>query len=155
MVYLTEKRVELTGEKPMENFGSLLAVGLQGKGIVYLYGRLGAGKTTLCRGILRGLGHKGAVKSPTFTLVEPYELQENKYAYHFDLYRLGTPEELELMGARDYFEQDSLCLVEWPERGEGWLNRSDIDVNIEYASCSRRVTVTANSVHGAKAIEFI
>ena len=139
---------ELIGEVAMEDYGRLLARACKGHGVFYLEGRLGAGKTTLSRGILRGLGHKGAVKSPTFTLVEPYDLSENNRVYHFDLYRLGDPEELDFMGARDYFESDSLCIIEWPERGLGWLPPSDLTIHIDYAVDRRHVTISSNSAHG-------
>lgn len=132
----------------MENFGRLLSGACDGWGVFYMHGRLGAGKTTLSRGILRGLGHTGVVKSPTFTLVEPYTLSEERMAYHFDLYRLGDPEELELMGGRDYFEANTLCIIEWPERGSGWLPVADIDIHIEYAADRRHVTISSNSAHG-------
>lgn len=130
-----------------EALGRELAVALGGRGVVYLEGDLGAGKTTLTRGILRGYGHSGAVKSPTYTLVEPYELAAVT-VYHFDLYRLTDPEELELMGIRDYCRPDTLALVEWPERGQPLLPPPDLVITIRAMTQGRELVFTARNEFG-------
>ena len=125
----------------MVALGELLATVLDDKARVYLGGDLGAGKTTLVRGILRGLKYRGVVKSPTFTLVEPYVL-DGLRVYHFDLYRLNVPEELEFIGAREYFAT-GLCLLEWPEKGKGFLPPPDISVIIQKVKHGRTVRLEA------------
>lgn len=114
---------------------------------VHLDGDLGAGKTTLTRGVLRYFGHTGAVKSPTYTLVEGYELAP-RWLYHFDLYRLGDPEELEYMGIRDYFTDRSICLIEWPERGAGILPEPDLVASLKVQAGGRLVMLEAHSKIG-------
>jgi len=131
----------------MEALGRRLAEALAGSGVVYLEGELGTGKTTLSRGILRACGHQGAVKSPTYTLVEPYELA-TATVFHFDLYRLLDPEELELMGFRDYFRADALTLVEWPARGGRLLPAADIMITLQAVKVGRELELRAGSARG-------
>jgi len=117
--------------------------------LVFLRGTLGAGKTTFVRGCLRAAGYQGKVKSPTFTLVEEYALQD-RAIYHFDLYRLSLPEELEWMGMRDYLRPDALCFIEWPERGEGVLPDADVEIDLAIEGSSRYLSFLPISSVGRK-----
>jgi tRNA threonylcarbamoyladenosine biosynthesis protein TsaE len=135
----TIETVRLENEAATEQLGANLAHRVR-QGTVFLVGQLGAGKTSLARGWLRALGHEGAVKSPTYTLVEPYELA-GQVLYHFDLYRLEDPEELELIGVRDYFDGAALCLVEWPERGRGFLPEPVLRVDLAVTGTGREASV--------------
>ncbi|MCE8018224.1 tRNA (adenosine(37)-N6)-threonylcarbamoyltransferase complex ATPase subunit type 1 TsaE [Halomonas sp. MCCC 1A17488] len=147
-------RIRLDDEERQVVFGQCLGTALKGRGRVYLEGELGAGKTTLTRGILRAHGHAGAVKSPTYTLLEPYELKGGR-VYHFDLYRLGDPEELEFIGGRDLFADDALCIVEWPSRGEGWLPMPDLHVALSLCDSGREARLEAYTEHGRSALEAL
>ena len=142
----------LNSERATEQFGGHLVDGLEGSGIVFLKGDLGAGKTTLCRGVLRGLGYNGAVKSPTFTLVEPYELPQHS-VYHFDLYRLSDPAELNYLGVDEYFTSRALCLIEWSEKGIGLLPKPDLEIEMRViGDTSRQVSVQSGSDKGERAL---
>jgi len=145
----------LANEQATMAFGQMLArfclPGLN----VYLYGDLGAGKTTLVRGFIQSFLPGVKVKSPTYTLVEDYNVSaagQNPNAlnhiYHFDLYRLGDPEELEYLGGRDYFANDAVCLVEWPQRGKGWLVKPDLEITLKCQEDGRSVELISHTDKG-------
>jgi tRNA threonylcarbamoyladenosine biosynthesis protein TsaE len=142
-----ELQIWLPDEAATLALGARLAQVCSGGAILYLEGELGAGKTTLCRGLLVALGHRGAVKSPTYTLVESYILSSQQ-VHHFDLYRLADAEELEFMGIRDYFTDSALVLIEWPQRGAGLLPAADIVVNFQSVNTGRQVLLSARSGRG-------
>ena len=129
--------------------GGALSAALLPGAVIFLEGDLGAGKTTLTRGVLRAQGHEGAVKSPTYTLCEPYLLQNGLQFCHFDLYRLSDPEELEYLGLRDYLAANAILFIEWPSRGEGWLPTADLTVSISEINNGREVALTATTDKGA------
>ncbi len=139
MAYLISTATE------MENFGGNLAHVCHNGSILHLCGDLGVGKTTLVRGFLRALGHAGIVKSPTYTLVEPYQFNE-RMIYHFDFYRLGDPEELEYLGIRDYLE--GICLIEWPEKGGALTPPPDVQISISHYAEARFLELEACSEIG-------
>lgn len=145
---------DVYGEEAMEKLGEVFSSVLTSGAVVYLEGDLGMGKTTLVRGVLRGLGYQGSVKSPTYTIVEPYEMSGFE-AFHFDLYRVADAEELEFMGIRDYFNDGSLCLIEWAEMGRGILPEADLVVSLSLIRQGRHVCVEANTDKGGEALSVL
>jgi len=140
----------IPSEVAMEALGSHLAQLGHSRLVIYLHGDLGSGKTTLARGLLRGLGYIGKVKSPTYTLVESYHLDPHT-VYHFDLYRLNDPEELDYLGVRDYLEDNVMCLIEWAERGRGYIPPPDLECQLNYHATGRTISFIATTPQG----EFI
>jgi len=137
----------LDNAEATETFGRQLSACQQSGAVIFLRGDLGAGKTTLVRGYLRGLGHLGPVKSPTYTLIEPYQTAQGNL-YHLDLYRLSDPEELEWIGIRDLFDGESVCLIEWPQRGAGMLPEPDVQIGLVVEGRGRRLTLEVCSPRG-------
>lgn len=124
----------------------------RGAGTVFLSGDLGAGKTTFVRGLLKALGYRGLVKSPTYTLVETYSIG-GRSIHHFDLYRLAGADELEAIGVRDFVDGQTLCLIEWPERGAMGLLQPDLHVRIALAGEQREVACEAYSECGSAVLK--
>lgn len=139
--------LDLDSAAATEALGARLAGGLAPGCVLYLSGDLGAGKTTLTRGFLRALGHRGTVKSPTFTLVEPYQL-DGWRLFHWDLYRLADPEEMEYLGLRDQIDGEAVLLVEWPEHGPGELPPADLEITLGYAGEGRVCRLESRSPSG-------
>ena len=142
---MTASVLNLANERATLEFGSRLARSLQGE-VLYLNGPLGAGKTCVARGILRGLGYRGAVKSPTYTLVEPYDVA-GREVYHWDLYRIVNPAELEYVGLDEMMRDGTLRIVEWPDRGKGVLPPADIEILIDVIGNGRRLRMTDGRGH--------
>ena len=134
----SNQTLTIRDEAAMLALGAQIADYFPKGGLISLHGDLGAGKTTLVRGLLRNLGYQGVVKSPTYTLVEPYQIAE-RAIYHFDLYRLTEPDELEYMGMRDYLQATNLCLIEWPEKAADLLPAADLQIHIQHAHSQRKV----------------
>jgi tRNA threonylcarbamoyladenosine biosynthesis protein TsaE len=150
---LTIRHVDLPNEAATVQVATQLAR-IFVSGIVYLVGGLGAGKTTFTRAWLHAKGHVGAVKSPTYTLVEPYQIA-GQSVFHFDLYRLNDPFELELMGIRDYFEdRQALFLIEWPQKGEPVIPIGDLQLTLQIATddVTRHLSIEALSPVGIAAL---
>ncbi|MGQ0656615.1 MAG: tRNA (adenosine(37)-N6)-threonylcarbamoyltransferase complex ATPase subunit type 1 TsaE [Chromatiales bacterium] len=139
----------LASEAETEALGARLAACARPGRLLYLCGELGAGKTTLVRGFLRALGVRGAVKSPTYTLVEPYRVS-GLDVYHFDFYRVNHPRELHEMGIGDYLRSDAMWLVEWPERGAGVLPEGDLQAVLRHGNAEgeREVSISVHSADG-------
>lgn len=139
--------VNLPDAAATEALGAALARASVAACVIHLQGDLGTGKTTLARGFLRGLGHQGRVKSPTYTLVEPYELTSGSL-YHLDLYRLSDPGEAAWLGLEELQERPARVLVEWPERGGDWLPAPDLVVRLSHAGRGRKAALVPRSARG-------
>ena len=135
-------------------FGAKIATTLHAGLIIFLKGDLGAGKTALTRGILRGMGYQGKVKSPTYNLVEIYNFSR-LYLYHFDFYRFNDYSEWEAAGFRDYFNSETICLVEWPEKGGDLLPTADLTIKLQFADMGRFAGIRANTTQGKKCLALL
>lgn len=158
---MKEIHLMLKNEAQMQHLGAVFSIYVK-KGLIFLSGELGAGKTSFCQALIRSAGFKGRVKSPTYTLLEPYEL-EDRNIYHFDLYRLQDEEELLFLGCDEYFEassgqgsekrSSSLCLVEWPEKACSVLPSADIEIRIQHHQAeSRQVNIKAFTRYGEQVL---
>ncbi|RLA10467.1 MAG: tRNA (adenosine(37)-N6)-threonylcarbamoyltransferase complex ATPase subunit type 1 TsaE [Gammaproteobacteria bacterium] len=149
---MVQHTVYLADEAAQTRFGEHLAPLLSAALLVNLYGDLGTGKTTLVRGLLRGLGYSGRVRSPTFTLMETYETTSQSLC-HLDLYRLSDMEELEMLGIRDYLDGNWTVWLEWPQRVPELAQQADIDVTLQYSGDGRFLTMDARTDSGVALLE--
>ena len=143
-IYIDAHNVYLRDEAATEAYGNSLAKRLRRNTLVALRGDLGAGKTTLVRGILRGLGYTGSVRSPTYTLLEPYELAQQT-VYHFDFYRIADSQELEFIGIDELMDADAIKLVEWPEHAADKLPDPDLEILLQVEGAGRRLEIHAQN----------
>jgi tRNA threonylcarbamoyladenosine biosynthesis protein TsaE len=144
----------LIDEAATLKFAAQLALAMQPNLNIYLHGNLGAGKSTMVRGLLHALGYLGKVKSPTYNLVESYSVANCQF-YHFDLYRFNDEEEWEVVGFRDYFNAQSVCLVEWPEKAENCLPTPDLNVVFEIKDVGRSVNLSAHTHQGSAVLKAV
>jgi len=149
-----EVRYYLADAASTERVGAAVAHALSGGMVVTLAGDLGTGKTTLVRGLLREAGWTGAVKSPTYTLVEYYPLSR-LYLYHFDFYRFADPEEWETAGLAEYFRRDTACIVEWPERVQSLLPLPDLSIVLAHAGDGRDLHAASHSAAGDRCLDAV
>ena len=144
--------LDLANEAATLQFGAILSTAIHPGLIIYLHGDLGAGKTTLVRGLIHALGYLGKVKSPTYTLVEPYAIESQVYSsynlYHLDLYRFNDEEEWEAAGFRDYFNPQSVCMIEWPEKAQTVLPTPDIDMTFTIKTQGRNLQLSSQTQLG-------
>jgi len=147
---VTTKDCFLADESQQIALAQKVAQHLKTSFVLLLKGDLGVGKTTFARGFVHASGFEGIVKSPTYTLVEPYPIDNDRICYHFDLYRLADPEELEFIGARDYFNEKDVCLVEWPEKAEGYLPAADWICEFSHLESGRNLIISAATNKGKK-----
>ena len=145
---------ELANEADTLALGAAFSSSLKAPALVLLKGDLGTGKTTWVRGFLRGLDYSGKVKSPTYTLIEEYDLPICKI-YHFDLYRLSDPEEIEYLGAHDYFKETAICFIEWPQRAASLLPPADLSLSLNIVANGRRAQLEALSESGGSALKQV
>lgn len=146
----------LNDESDTCELGTSLANILESGLKIYLHGDLGTGKTTLTRALLKAAGHTGKVKSPTYTLVEPYVIKLNGHTVdllHFDLYRMSCPEEFLEAGFRDHFNEETVCIIEWAEKADSALPAADIDVSFEVSGDGRTVNLLSISEKGSRCLE--
>lgn len=139
-------------ETELLRFGTILGKVANPPLVIYLIGELGAGKTTFSRGFLAGKGYQGRVKSPTYTLIEPYHLS-NVDVFHFDFYRIQHPEELELLGIREFFYSSSICLIEWPECANDRIPKPDLEIKFDIIEDGRRIEIKDCSAQGTAVLE--
>ncbi len=144
----------ICSEKGMKALGAKLIKACDRGGVITLEGDLGTGKTTIVRGALEACGITSGVRSPTYTLIENYEIDKLSVA-HFDLYRLGDAEELEYLGFRDYLNSHTLCLIEWPQRAEELLHSAGLQLTLEYHEGCRRIEAKFTNVWGEQLIQAI
>jgi len=148
---MAEHEEFLEDQEATEGFGERLATCCTSGLLIFLHGHLGAGKTTLVRGFLRACGHTGRVKSPTYTLVEPYSTARYSL-FHLDLYRLSDAEELEWIGIRDVLDDENICLIEWPEQGAGILPEPDLHIYLQTRDRGRAIRIESATPRGERVL---